>query len=190
MAIALSAATNRVKRELAGGVEAAMLTRMQSRALLVNLLCSFLPGQLAGRLPLTRASDRFGQQLFIARDDGDAFASARGRDIEQFSFHGVGRDHHCIDRFALAAMCGYRVAVIELPIVGRQQAAVFQLNATLPIHTRHRDGLAIGGAKAGLAAIREQEQLVVRRNPDRAPFVHLEALRLPGRHGSRVAGNE
>ena len=80
------------------------------------------------------------------------FAAACRRYIKQFFAHAVRRHDHGIHGLAVTAMRSHRIAMVELPVIRRENAAVLEVDAAW-FEARDRGQLAVGGAKAKFTAI-------------------------------------
>src|SRR5208283_616743 len=118
------------------------------------------------------------QQVSIAGHNRDALPAPRSSHIEQLFSHPISGNDNRIDRLPLAAMGGDCVSVCELLVVLRQGATVLQMNTSLLINAGNRHQLSIGSAKARLAPICHEQQVVIGSNFDGAALVDFKAFRV------------
>src|SRR5207249_10854539 len=114
----------------------------------------------------------------VAGDYRYLLSPARCGDIKQFLAHSIGGDDDGIDGFSLATMRGNGVSMSELPEIGRENAAIIQMNSSGVIDSRDRDDFSICCAKLCFSTIGREQQLVARCDFNCSPVEHIERFRL------------
>src|SRR5262249_9146365 len=67
---------------------------------------------------------------------------------------------------ALRTMCRHRIAILELPVIGRQYLAIMQMDVSMAINQANMANIAIGNLQSALLPIGLEQELVPRSDFD------------------------